>query len=65
MAEQPRTPLEPLLTVAEVAAYLQLSRATVYRLTWAGLLRTVRVGAQVRVPASAVAEYLRAGSTGG
>ena len=64
MAEQPRTPLKPLLTVAEVAAYLH-PRATVSRLTWAGLLRTVPVGSQVRVPASPVAEYLRAGATGG
>ena len=50
--------LERLLTVEEVARYLHLSRTTVYRLTWQKVLRTVRVGSRVRIPASSVVAYL-------
>ncbi len=53
-----RSPMEPLLTVDQVAAYLHLSRTTVYRLVWSGSLRTVKVGSRIRVPESAIAEYL-------
>lgn len=64
-ATQSQGQLEPLLTVEDVAAYLHLSRTTVYRLTWSGALRTVRVGSQVRIPASALSDFLRQGGTRG
>lgn len=54
----PRSPMEPLLTVEQVAGYLHLSRTTVYRLIWSGSLRTVKVGSRIRIPESAIAEYL-------
>lgn len=59
MDAAPSKDLEALLTVEQVAAYLHLSRTTVYRLTWQKALRTVRVGSRIRVPASAIADYLR------
>ncbi len=48
-----------LLTVAEVAAILRLSKMTVYRMVNSGALPALKVGRSVRVPASAVDEYLR------
>jgi len=50
--------LPELLTPAQVAAYLGTCRATVYRLTTAGQLEHVRVGANIRVPATGLAAYL-------
>jgi excisionase family DNA binding protein len=47
-----------LLTVAEVARQLRVCRATVYRLCAEGRLGHVRVSNAIRVPASALAEYL-------
>jgi len=44
----------PLLTVAEVAARLRVSRATVYRLVRGGAFRVVRISNSVRVPAEAL-----------
>ena len=49
-----------LLTVAEVAAAMRVSKMTVYRLVHAGELPAVRVGRSFRVPEKAVHEYLRA-----
>jgi len=46
-------------TVAEVAARMQVSKMTVYRLVHAGDLPAVRVGRSFRVCRSAVEEYLR------
>jgi excisionase family DNA binding protein len=43
---------------AEVAARLKVSRATVYALVKSGQLRHRRVGLQIRVPLSAVHEFL-------
>jgi excisionase family DNA binding protein len=57
--QTPASELERLMTLEEVALYLHLSRTTVYRLTWQKALRTLSVGSQVRIPAAAVAEYLR------
>jgi excisionase family DNA binding protein len=48
-----------LLTVAEVAAALRVSRMTVYRLVHAGELAAVQVGRSYRVPEQAVDDYLR------
>jgi excisionase family DNA binding protein len=49
-----------LLTVAEVARALRVSRMTVYRLIHAGDLAAVQVGRSYRVPESAMDSYLRA-----
>jgi excisionase family DNA binding protein len=51
------------LTVAEVAAAMRLSTATVYRLMQAQEIPALRFGRSYRVPEAAVAEYIaRAGS---
>ncbi|MHB8341973.1 MAG: helix-turn-helix domain-containing protein [Mycobacteriales bacterium] len=49
-----------LLTVAEVATALRVSRMTVYRLVRAGDLSAVHVGRSYRVPEQAVHQYLQA-----
>lgn len=51
------------LTVAEVADSMRVSRMTVYRLVHSGELPAVRVGKSFRVPAAALAQYLRDSST--
>jgi excisionase family DNA binding protein len=43
---------------AEVAAKLKVSRATVYALVKSGQLRYRRVGLQIRVPLSALDDFL-------
>ncbi len=43
-----------LLTVKEVAATLRLSPTTVYRLTRAGVVESVKFGGSVRIPARAL-----------
>ena len=53
---------EPLLTTAEVARQLRVSRATVYRLIQSGRLRASRVSPRTtRVHREDVAELLRRG----
>ena len=52
-------PQVQFLTVAEVAARMQVSKMTVYRLVHAGDLTAVRVGRSFRVPEHAVDAYLR------
>jgi len=47
------------LTVAQVAARMQVSKMTVYRLVHSGLLPAVRVGRSFQVPRTGVEEYLR------
>ena len=47
-----------LLTVAEVATRLRVSKMTVYRLIHAGELPALRVGRSFRVPSQAAEEYL-------
>jgi len=49
-----------LLTVAEVAAIMRVSRMTVYRMVNDGRLPHVRVGRSVRLPEQAVHDYLEA-----
>ncbi|MFJ5644081.1 helix-turn-helix domain-containing protein [Streptomyces sp. NPDC093223] len=57
--------LQGALKPAEVAEYLDVHPATVYRLIASGQLRTVRIGSGtkrrtgLKVPQSAVVEYLR------
>ena len=48
------------LTVAEVAARMQVSKMTVYRLVHGGELPAARVGRSFRVPRRAVENHLRA-----
>ena len=48
-----------LMTVAEVAEVMRVSRMTVYRLVHGGELSAVRVGRSFRVPERAVQDYLR------
>ncbi len=47
------------LTVAEVAARMQVSKMTVYRLVHGGELPAARVGRSFRVPRRAVESHLR------
>ncbi|CKZ78134.1 DNA-binding protein [Mycobacterium tuberculosis] len=54
-ARQPKT---QLLTVAEVAALMRVSKMTVYRLVHNGELPAVRVGRSFRVHAKAVHDML-------
>jgi excisionase family DNA binding protein len=48
-----------LLTVAEVATLLRVSKMSVYRLIHSGELEAVRFGRSFRVPNAAVDAYLR------
>ncbi|HET7723529.1 MAG TPA: helix-turn-helix domain-containing protein [Propionibacteriaceae bacterium] len=48
-----------LLTVAEVATLLRVSKMSVYRLIHSGELEAVRFGRSFRVPQTAVDAYLR------
>lgn len=48
-----------LLTVAEVAAVLRLSKMTVYRMVNSGALPALKVGRSVRIPEHVVDQYLR------
>ena len=48
-----------LLTVAEVAAIMRLSKMTVYRMVNSGQLPALKVGRSVRIPEHVVDEYLR------
>lgn len=60
MAPEENARLGATLTVAEVAARMQVSKMTVYRLVHSGALSAVRDGRSFRVSQSAVEEYLRA-----
>lgn len=48
-----------LLTVRQVMARLQVSRHTVYQLIRTRRLRSVQIGRCRRIPATALASYLR------
>lgn len=54
------TPQGDLLTVAQVAAYLQLNRLTVYRYIREGRLEAVRMGRTIRVRRADVQRFLEA-----
>jgi excisionase family DNA binding protein len=47
-----------LLTIAEVAAVMRVSKMTVYRLVHTSELPSKRIGRAFRVPAQAVRDYL-------
>lgn len=46
------------LTVPEAAAALRVGRNTAYQLVRCGKLRSIKVGRQLRIPKTAVQEYL-------
>lgn len=46
------------LTVQQVAKLLGVSRNTAYRLVRSKKLRSIRVGRQIRIPRSALEDYL-------
>lgn len=48
------------LTVSEAAATLRIGRNTAYELVRCGKLRSIKVGRQLRIPKSALKEYLDA-----
>ncbi len=52
------TGVEDWIGPAEVAARLNVSRATVYSLVKSGSLTHRRVGLQIRIPVSALAQFL-------
>lgn len=54
------TSAQPLAyTDAEISSLLRVSKRTVYRLRKSGALRAVRIGRAVRVPADALAQFLK------
>lgn len=60
MPELTRVDASNLLTVAEVASRMRVSKMTVYRLIHGGELPALRVGRSFRVPGKAVSDYLSA-----
>jgi excisionase family DNA binding protein len=58
-------PGEPLLTFVEAKDYLKVSERTLARLTASGDLAVVRVGAQLRYPVNALADYCNRNVRGG
>lgn len=46
------------LSVQQIATLLKVSRNTAYTLVRSGALRSIRVGRQIRVPRSALEDYL-------
>lgn len=50
--------LEPVLRVEEVAEHFGVQPGTIYRLIREGSMRCVRVGRLVRVPRSALNEFV-------
>jgi len=57
-------PERRLLKAPEVARQLGLARSTVYQMMASGEIITVRRGRAVRVPVSAVEEWIKANSRG-
>lgn len=59
-ATRPPVPVRggPAYKVAEVAAFLRVDKAAVYDLVKTGALRHVRIGRLIRVPESALAEFM-------
>jgi excisionase family DNA binding protein len=56
-------PLEPLYTKAEVADILNVSRRFVERITTEHRIRFVRIGRHVRIPESAVRDFVERGTS--
>ena len=47
-----------LLTIAEVAQFLRISRSRVYELLSAGVLRSVKIGSSRRIPRAEVEQFV-------
>ena len=60
----PGDPAPDLMTVAEVAAMLRVSKMTIYRMVESGHLPAMRIGRAFRVPRASVARFLRDAGTG-
>jgi excisionase family DNA binding protein len=58
----PTTTPEPVYTVAQIAEHLGVAKEGVYELVRSGELRCVRVGRLIRVPVSALDEFLAGGT---
>jgi len=54
-----------LLKPTEVTQLTGLSRATVYRMVAAGTLPALRAGSSIRVPLSALEQWIEANTAGG
>ncbi|MBG6226509.1 excisionase family DNA binding protein [Arthrobacter sp. CAN_A2] len=52
------SPTENLLTVAEIAAQMRVSKMTVYRLVQSGAMNGIRFGRSYRVSEAALQQYL-------
>ena len=50
--------LPDVLTVSELAKYLQIGRNQAYALIQSGAIRSIRIGRAIRIPKSAVIDYL-------
>ncbi len=56
--------LPDLMTVQQVAKYLQVSEPTVWRMVSEGRIRSVKIGRARRVPKEALAELIKASMEG-
>jgi excisionase family DNA binding protein len=54
----PKPEHKPTLTIEEAAKVLGLGRSTAYRYARQGLIPSIRIGSQVRVPNAALREFL-------
>ena len=53
------TEVEPLaLSVAEAARVLRVSRTTLYRMAWRGMIRFVKLGGRTIIPMSEIRRLL-------
>lgn len=50
------------LTVPEAAEVLRIGRNTTYDLVRCGVLRSIRIGRQLRVPREAILDFLHGGN---
>jgi excisionase family DNA binding protein len=53
---------EPVYKVPEVAHHFGCDRETVYRMIHAGTLRAIRVGRTLRIPQSALNDFINGGT---
>lgn len=58
MTKDNNGPTEDLLTVAEIAAQMRVSKMTVYRLVQSGAINGLRFGRSYRVSEAAMQQYL-------
>jgi excisionase family DNA binding protein len=58
VATRAELPVRLLLRVGEAAERLGISRSQTFKLVWAGELKSVRIGRAVRIPTTALGEYV-------